>query len=141
MSNSIPNLDCVNQLENAIRQFVKEKLELIMKEEIQSFLEIDQRGTSNRRNGYYHRNLDTQYGRIEGLSVPRDRNGEFQTQLFTPYQRHTPARGSRHARYKKNGQLALRRKCEYLKADEPPHNQGFPVAEKALRMFGVEKIW
>ncbi|KJE25653.1 transposase, Mutator family protein [Geobacillus kaustophilus] len=60
-----------------------------MKEEIQSFLEIEQKGTSNRRNGYYHRNLDTQYGRIEGLSVPRDRNGEFQTQLFPPYQRHT----------------------------------------------------
>jgi putative transposase len=53
MSKSIPNLDWVNQLENAIRQFVKEKLELIMKEEIQSFLEIEQRGTSNRRNGYY----------------------------------------------------------------------------------------
>ncbi|MED3831469.1 transposase, partial [Priestia megaterium] len=35
------------------------------------------------------RNLDTQYGRIEGLLVPRDRNGEFQTQLFAPYQRHT----------------------------------------------------
>jgi len=41
------------------------------------------------RNGYYQRNLDTQYGRIEGLLVPRDRNGEFQTQLFAPYQRHT----------------------------------------------------
>lgn len=89
MSKGIPNLDWVNQLENIIRQFVREKLELIMKEEIQSFLEIEQKGTSNRRNGYYHRNLDTQYGRIEGLSVPRDRNGEFQTQLFPPYQRHT----------------------------------------------------
>jgi len=60
-----------------------------MKEEIQSFLEIEQGGTSNRRNGYYHRNLGTQYGRIEGLSVPRDRNREFQTQLFPLYQRHT----------------------------------------------------
>jgi putative transposase len=67
MSKSIPNVDWLNQLENAIRQFVKEKFELIMKEEIQSFLEIEQKGTSNRRNGYYHRNLDTQYGRIEGL--------------------------------------------------------------------------
>ncbi|KJE27458.1 transposase mutator type domain protein [Geobacillus kaustophilus] len=57
MSKSIPNLDWLNQLENTIRQFVKEKLELIMKEEIQSFLEIEQKGTSNRRNGYYHRNL------------------------------------------------------------------------------------
>ena len=89
MSKSISNIDWMNQLENVIREFVKEKLELIMKEEIQTFLEMEQEGTSNRRNGYYHRNLDTQYGRIEGLSVPRDRNGEFQTQLFAPYQRHT----------------------------------------------------
>ncbi|MED4953080.1 IS256 family transposase, partial [Bacillus cereus] len=89
MSKSISNIDWMNQLENVIREFVKEKLELIMKEEIQTFLEMEQEGTSNRRNGYYHRNLDTQYGRIEGLSVPRDRKGEFQTQLFTPYQRHT----------------------------------------------------
>jgi hypothetical protein len=47
MSKSIPNLDWANQLENAIRQFVKEKLELIMREEIKSFLEIEQEGTSN----------------------------------------------------------------------------------------------
>lgn len=33
MSKSIPNVDWVNQLEIAIRQFVKEKLELIMREE------------------------------------------------------------------------------------------------------------
>ncbi|KAF6510679.1 Mobile element protein [Geobacillus stearothermophilus] len=89
MSKSIPNVDWANQLENAIRQFVKEKLELIMREEIKHFLEIEQAGTPNMRNGYYQRNLDTQYGRIEGLLVPRDRNGEFQTQLFAPYQRHT----------------------------------------------------
>jgi len=60
-----------------------------MREEIKHFLEIEQAGTPNMRNGYYQRNLDTQYGRIEGLLVPRDRNGEFQTQLFAPYQRHT----------------------------------------------------
>ena len=77
MSKSIPNLDWLNQLENAIRQFVKEKLELIMREEIKNFLEIEQAGTSNMRNGYYQRNLDTQYGRMEGLLVPRGRNGEF----------------------------------------------------------------
>jgi putative transposase len=27
--------------------------------------------------------------RIESLLAPRDRNGEFQTQLFAPCQRHT----------------------------------------------------
>jgi putative transposase len=67
MSKSISNVDWVNQLESAIRQ-----LELIMREEIKHFLEMEQAGTSNMRNGYYQRNLDTQYGRIEGLLVPRD---------------------------------------------------------------------
>ncbi|MED4990839.1 IS256 family transposase, partial [Parageobacillus toebii] len=41
---SIPNVDWANQLENVIRQFVKEKLELIMREEIKNFLEIEQAG-------------------------------------------------------------------------------------------------
>ncbi|MBE2907613.1 MULTISPECIES: transposase [Anoxybacillus] len=89
MSKSVPNVDWANQLESVVRQFVKEKLELTMREEIKHFLEIEQADTSNMRNGYYQRNLDTQYGRIEGFLVPRDRNGEFQTQLFAPYQRHT----------------------------------------------------
>ncbi|MED4926495.1 transposase, partial [Bacillus smithii] len=31
MSKSISNIDWMNQLENVIREFVKEKLELIMK--------------------------------------------------------------------------------------------------------------
>ncbi|RDE28643.1 transposase [Parageobacillus thermoglucosidasius] len=53
MSKSIPNVDWANQLESAIRQFVKEKLELIMREEIKHFLEIAQAETSNMRNGYY----------------------------------------------------------------------------------------
>ena len=39
MSKGISNIDWANQLENAIRQFVKEKLELIMREEIKNFLE------------------------------------------------------------------------------------------------------
>ena len=53
MSKSIPNVDWANQLESVIRQFVKEKLELIMREEIKNFLEIEQADTSNMRNGYY----------------------------------------------------------------------------------------
>ena len=47
MSKSISNIDWANQLENAIRQFVKEKLELITREEIKNFLEIEQSDTSN----------------------------------------------------------------------------------------------
>ena len=61
-----------------------------MREEIKHFLEIEQAGTPNMRNGYYQRNLDTQYGRIEGLLVPRDRNGEFQDSCL-PLINATPA--------------------------------------------------
>jgi len=87
MSNSILNSDFANQLENMIKDFVQEKLEFIMKEEIKNFLQVEQEHVQNSRNGYYHRTLDTKYGKIEALTVPRDRNGDFQTQLFEPYQR------------------------------------------------------
>ncbi len=42
------------------------------------------------RNGYYTRDLVTKTGRIEALSVPRDREGQFQTQVFERYGRYEP---------------------------------------------------
>src|SRR6266849_3932751 len=39
------------------------------------------------RNGYYTRDLITNTGRIEDLSVPRDREGQFHTQVFEQYGR------------------------------------------------------
>ena len=39
------------------------------------------------RNGYYERDVGTRYGGINDLRVPGDRNNEFQTALFEPYQR------------------------------------------------------
>jgi putative transposase len=42
------------------------------------------------RNGYYTRDLITSTGRIEDLSVPRDREGQFQTQVFEQYGRFEP---------------------------------------------------
>jgi len=74
-------------LENTVTQLVKEKLELLMREEITNFIHVEQADQRNNRNGYYGRSLDTRYGKIDDLQVPRDRNGEFQTQLFEPYQR------------------------------------------------------
>jgi putative transposase len=47
MSKSIPNVDWAHRLVSVIRQFVKEKLELITREEIKNFLEIEQSDTSN----------------------------------------------------------------------------------------------
>jgi putative transposase len=42
------------------------------------------------RNGYYTRDLITNTGRIEDLSVPRDREGQFHTQVFEQYGRFEP---------------------------------------------------
>ena len=49
--------------------------------------------TPNRRgyrNGYYTRDLVTPSGRIEDLKVPRDREGEFHSQVFERYSRYEP---------------------------------------------------
>ncbi|OQP07381.1 transposase, partial [Geobacillus sp. 47C-IIb] len=53
---SIPNVDWAKCYSSVCKGKVKEKLELIMREEIKNFLEIEQAGTSNMRNGYYQRN-------------------------------------------------------------------------------------
>lgn len=42
------------------------------------------------RNGFYTRDLVTSTGRIEELKVPRDREGEFHTQVFERYSRYEP---------------------------------------------------
>src|SRR5438874_7184731 len=42
------------------------------------------------RNGSYTRDLVTSTGRIEDLSVPRDREGQFHTQVFERYGRYEP---------------------------------------------------
>jgi putative transposase len=83
----LPENTLNNLFENLVTQFVKENLESIMKAEIQQFMEVEQAGERNSRNGYYKRSLHTKYGHLEDLEVPRDRNGTFQTQMFEPYQR------------------------------------------------------
>ncbi|ACB85901.1 IS256 family transposase [Natranaerobius thermophilus] len=86
---SVPNSEQKNQLEEIMKSFVQEflqeKIELIMREEIRNFLK--EQDEKNYRNGYYTRSLDTLFGQIEDLNVPRDRNGDFQTQLIEPYQK------------------------------------------------------
>src|SRR6266542_1524856 len=42
------------------------------------------------RNGSYTRDLVTSTGRIEDLKVPRDRQGEFHSQVFERYSRYEP---------------------------------------------------
>jgi transposase-like protein len=42
------------------------------------------------RNGSYSRDLATASGRIEELKFPRDREGQFHTQVFERYSRYEP---------------------------------------------------
>jgi putative transposase len=87
MSSSISNSDHLYQLDNILKDFIKEKLEMLMKEKLNNFLQVERPDLQDSKNGYYQRSLDTRYGRVENLKVPRDRLGEFQTQFFEPYQR------------------------------------------------------
>lgn len=84
---TIPENMLANLFENVVTQFVKENLESIMRAEIKHFMADEQEGQRNNRNGYYKRSLHTKFGHIEDLEVPRDRNSQFQTHVFEPYQR------------------------------------------------------
>ncbi|MEF3331729.1 IS256 family transposase [Oceanobacillus oncorhynchi] len=87
MSQSINQNTFMNQLDELVRDFVKEQLETIMEEERKQFFEKERPELTQVKNGYYKRSLDTKHGHIDDLAVPRDRYGEFHTELFDPYQR------------------------------------------------------
>jgi len=81
-------------LRELIRGATRVVMEEIMQEELSLFLGAKWgECTSERqgyRNGYYTRDLVTATGRIEDLSVPRDREGKFHTQAFERYSRYEP---------------------------------------------------
>lgn len=74
-----------------LRGLTKTLLERIMDEELVEYMQTESyQRTTNRvdyRNGHYYRNLDTTLGPIERLTVPRARQGLFQTTVFERYQR------------------------------------------------------
>src|ERR1039458_4562137 len=76
--------------ENFLRGLVQRTVQQVLEAEMTSFLGAgsyertgDRRGW---RNGYKPRTLKTRVGELE-LTVPKDRDGEFQTELFERYQR------------------------------------------------------
>ena len=76
-----------------VRQGVKAVLEEVLEEEMAEHLEAGYRELTptrrGERNGHYQRNLLTPAGKIERLEVPRDREGEFVTEVFERYKRMT----------------------------------------------------
>jgi putative transposase len=80
-------------VEARVRQGVKAVLEEVLEEEMTQHLQAGYRELTptrrGERNGYYQRNLLTPAGKIERLEVPRDREGEFVTEVFERYKRMT----------------------------------------------------
>jgi len=80
-------------VEARVRQGVKAVLEEVLEEEMAEHLKAGYRELTptrrGERNGHYTRNLVTPAGKIERLEVPRDREGEFVTEVFERYKRMT----------------------------------------------------
>ena len=88
--------------QQTFRQYVRELarsairivLEDVMREELDVLIGVGWGESSPKRkgyrNGYYTRDLATTTGRIEALQVPRDREGQFHTQVFERYRRYEP---------------------------------------------------
>src|SRR5215210_969964 len=80
-------------VEARVREGVKAVLEEVLQEEMTEHLEAGYRELTptrrGERNGYYTRNLVTPAGKIERLTVPRDREGEFVTEVFERYKQVT----------------------------------------------------
>ena len=85
--------DLKRDVEARVREGVKAVLEEVLQEEMTEHLEAGYRELTptrrGERNGHYTRNLVTPAGKIERLEVPRDREGEFVTELFERYKRMT----------------------------------------------------
>ncbi len=86
--------DFHHYLRAEIRTATRIVMEEVMREELSGFLGASWGETSVERKGYrngsYTRDLITATGRIEDLSVPRDREGQFHTQAFERYSRYEP---------------------------------------------------
>jgi transposase-like protein len=76
-----------SKLKTEVVDTVKTVLESALKEEVTEFLKT--REKKPYRSGYYYRGVNTQYGQISDLAVPklRERNKEREWQILARYQR------------------------------------------------------
>src|SRR5947209_13664266 len=76
--------------DEGLRRMVERAVQQVLETEMTAFLGVDsyERSDGRRgyRNGYKPRTLKTRVGELE-LMVPKDRDGQFQSELFERYQR------------------------------------------------------
>ncbi len=92
---ALPDQQAFHQyLRELARSAIRVVLEGVMREELDAFIGVGWGECSPKRKGYrngsYMRDLVTSSGRLEGINVPRDREGQFHTQAFERYQRYEP---------------------------------------------------
>src|SRR5574344_2835788 len=86
--------DFESKMKEMMRSEVERITNSIMKAELSKSLgfEKNEQGKAkeagNSRNGSYDRTVDTQFGPIK-VSMPRGRNGDFESKLLPPYMRRT----------------------------------------------------
>ncbi len=82
-----------DEFEHGVKLDVEARVRQGVKAVLEHLLEAGYRELTPTRkgecNGHYQRNLVTPAGRIERLEVPRDREGEFVTEVFERYKRLT----------------------------------------------------
>lgn len=91
----MPDQQTFHQYLRALTQnAVRTVIEAVMIEELDAFIGAAWGECSPKRKGYrngtYKRDLGTSTGRLQDLKVPRDREGQFHTQVFDRYQRYEP---------------------------------------------------
>jgi putative transposase len=95
---SVPTLPEPQEFQQHIRELargaIRIVLEAVMREELDALIGVAWGESSPKRkgyrNGYYQRDLVTSTGHIEDVNVPRDREGQFHTQVFERYRRYEP---------------------------------------------------
>jgi putative transposase len=92
---ALPDQQAFQQyLRELARSAIRVVLEDVMREELDALIGVGWGESSPKRKGYrngsYSRDLTTTTGRIEALHVPRDREGQFHTQVFERYRRYEP---------------------------------------------------
>ncbi|WP_031545680.1 IS256 family transposase [Salinicoccus luteus] len=78
-------------ISEVFRTHLETAVNTLLQTELSAFLDYEKYdrigfNSGNSRNGIYTRTLHTEYGNLE-LSMPRDRNGEFNQQTVAPYKR------------------------------------------------------
>jgi putative transposase len=97
-SSSTPDLPQQQEFQQHLRALARSAIrvviEEVMREELDQVIGVGWGECSPKRKGYrngsYTRDLLTSTGRLEDINVPRDREGQFHTQVFERYRRYEP---------------------------------------------------